>query len=1201
MNCLARCPRSIDVQTISLDGTNTIGVVDLKVCIQTVTDCSPELAGQDGDFTIYALDYSEPDTPLVGQGMLSWAIESIRNDTMPVEPKLVTGRVTKNLLGVFGGGSKETLEVRLRLTAAAKVHRLEQQRSTESQQQLHQPTQPSQPAETAMTPTGTAEWNSFIRSNPQIGQPAPMSRVASPALSQHGYPPLLPYPDTMESGQQLGTTKHEIQRIAPTVVDASSLPQAPSSRPSSRTSNRPSRRKSKPPTGRPRGRPRKKPTEGNTSGYEDGTEGEEGPAKKRAKTTQVDKATINTFTVGPDSLRVAASTSGSIRTFRPVAMNPESRNANHLQEVPRAPTPVPDGPKMTGPGRSVGPVKLRRQSTMSQDLTPQLTPAYPDPLPALSPSQEDGRSPESLAPTPAYSEDSPGDIGSSPPVPRTMPFPRSSLPPSSPILPPMPPPQLPHDVSYSTADMNDLFGEEPLPTLEEAVPPQPPARRAIETTDSSGVPIQVFQMQSGPNGQDMVHIRNCNIPRPIPTAPPKADTPPLPPLRQNTLEEARSVQRTETTTIRSPPVQGPTPPPTTDAPEKNASPLPTVEPIQAAVNQEIPSKEPSVVSTQDLAPTNVQAFQEQPMIQPKPSKASNPRPKQSRQLSRSQSAGPLALPSIPASEPAGPSSLSQCTRAEAERPNTAVPSALRRSASTGPLCLPIPASDPVAPISTSTADISLPEPLPPPPPSSPPVVKQNNKNIVKKHAIKQRLEEAIVNGEMPPFCSNCGALETPTWRKIWVKECDGAPETVDFSEKPGRITAIEILRRDEDDNPTLHRVIKKSLATGEDKSAWQELVLCNPCGIWLSKWKAHRPQDRWDKDASRLGQERRRRAGGAGASRSKKARTKSDAPVNPTSEAYLPTDALGPVEPSSPNFVGSASMQSAAHDQSGQQMQRLGSVNEESEVVEQPQSNPGSTHSRGNGTAKSPIDVELDEQLGSTRRVLFPSPKKDSTPKALSEVHVNIMQIESRQQKDLTADKENIAMLDVDDVTIGQDDLDALFRSSTTIRPSTPPPKDKSPVGPFKTPTRSTPNHRPVTRSVSRSIRASRSRTSPISVRQALFQRTPTRTPRSTRRSPRNHQPGVDSVFDTPISRTIIQMLSEPNGFDIGDNDLDLSSLPGLDEHDGSLLDFGNLLSTDAVMPSSPPKGAFGFDYNASASVWAQWDIEHSADLMDEK
>jgi hypothetical protein len=78
-------------------------------------------------------------------------------------------------------------------------------------------------------------------------------------------------------------------------------------------------------------------------------------------------------------------------------------------------------------------------------------------------------------------------------------------------------------------------------------------------------------------------------------------------------------------------------------------------------------------------------------------------------------------------------------------------------------------------------------------------------------------------------------------------------------------------------------------------------------------------------------------------------------------------------------------------------------------------------------------------------------------------------------------------------------------------------------------------------------------------------------------------------------------MLSEPNGFDIGDNDLDLSSLPGLDEHDGSLLDFGNLLSTDAVMPSSPPKGAFGFDYNASASVWAQWDIEHSADLMDEK
>lgn len=83
--------------------------------------------------------------------------------------------------------------------------------------------------------------------------------------------------------------------------------------------------------------------------------------------------------------------------------------------------------------------------------------------------------------------------------------------------------------------------------------------------------------------------------------------------------------------------------------------------------------------------------------------------------------------------------------------------------------------------------------------------------------------------------------------------------------------------------------------------------------------------------------------------------------------------------------------------------------------------------------------------------------------------------------------------------------------------------------------------------------------------------------------------------MDTPISLTISQMFSDGHGF--GENDLDLDSLPALDAGAGGLIDFGSLLSTDAVMPSSPPKDGNLFDYHASANVWAQWDLDNGGGM----
>lgn len=78
---------------------------------------------------MYAYDYSEHETPLVGQGMLSWLLAS--SSPAPEAPAhqsttMVPGRVCKIPLGIFSEGAQETLEVRLQLVpvpAIMQTHR----------------------------------------------------------------------------------------------------------------------------------------------------------------------------------------------------------------------------------------------------------------------------------------------------------------------------------------------------------------------------------------------------------------------------------------------------------------------------------------------------------------------------------------------------------------------------------------------------------------------------------------------------------------------------------------------------------------------------------------------------------------------------------------------------------------------------------------------------------------------------------------------------------------------------------------------------------------------------------------------------------------------------------------------------------------------------------------------------------------------
>jgi hypothetical protein len=97
----------------------------------------------------------------------------------------------------------------------------------------------------------------------------------------------------------------------------------------------------------------------------------------------------------------------------------------------------------------------------------------------------------------------------------------------------------------------------------------------------------------------------------------------------------------------------------------------------------------------------------------------------------------------------------------------------------------------------------------------------------KKASIKQKLELAIANGQMPPYCANCGAIDTPTWRKAWSQDLPGVPGYYEYSDDPGCVTTIIVLTRDADGKPTSHKLIKKFLGPKEDQKDFDEFLLCN--------------------------------------------------------------------------------------------------------------------------------------------------------------------------------------------------------------------------------------------------------------------------------------------------------------------------------------------------------------------------------------
>ncbi|KAH7068320.1 hypothetical protein BKA63DRAFT_521559 [Paraphoma chrysanthemicola] len=898
-NCLARLPNALSVPVVSLDEITQVGVIELKTCIQAIVAASPELVAKLGhDYTVYAYDFSEYETPLVGQGMLSWILASASNTpNAPADQSqtMVTGRVCKNILGLFGNGMKETLEVKLKLVP---VPTSMQQEYVENMERYHSLSQ--------LMPEGFdySAWSDFLKENPALGQLAQPTPMMPTQLSQRpslgGYEPFHqmltrnspsqePRTDSFYDSANMSFDTQQTRASSPAMSTLSfhHYQHNADSRPASRASVR---------SDVVHSQQQFRELDPYTIEQQ-----EEGPPKKRARIVQTKRPKKTPLTVHNDSLRVTASTAASVRLHRPLAANPAATLAS-AESVPRAPTPRPGDRNFgsRGPRRPPAPSALRHASM--DEGRPYMSPydnsAFSDNA------MDSGDDDRGVSPG-----DTPLDIPSSPPL---APQRTASPDPSSPTLPTLPPPNdsgfvsdMPLGLDEDGIDLgSNIWDGSDLPVA--------PEMRVRRRQDRSGNPWQ----QVNPGPVDL--LPQSYVPRPKqhyrkPEAQPVTQSIEQQPGPMSSFSHqphgnyanASSVHLRHTSAADSYPF-GP------------------VQQQEALA----PSRATSKVTSPDAAFSHVSPESEY----------------DAQAYSRS------ATPNLPAQRP------------KASR-NKGLARSQTWSGAGEPMSDAPGPSDSGAPRSGSGAR--------------------------RKKYIKEKMEKAIAAGELPPHCKNCGEIDTPTWRKAYTRVEYGSPEGIEISKDTAGtgVIAYEVIESTEENGGALSYRIFKNNTTRDEKAAnvFDELNLCNPCGLWLIKKGSMRPQKLWDK--SEKGTKRKRQAAARTKSVSQEGDLVSDAVV-PPSDAIMPED--NEVAPAAASLDGNVDsimpppplLHRASTFQSVNQPSTLDKETAEEALKRAIQSSPAGLR----GSRHSPIDVEPDLTPRPTRRLLFPSPRKGGEAKSLSPV-----------------------------------------------------------------------------------------------------------------------------------------------------------------------------------------------------------------------
>lgn len=719
-NCLARWPQALDIRSVFLDETTQIGVVELKTCIQAIVSASPELVAKLGqDYTVYAYDYSEYDTPLVGQGMLSWVLASPSGPAAPANSTrtLVTGRVCRNILGLFSSSSHETLEVKLRLVPVPSCSQSEYIESMKTYRDLSK-----------IMPEGfdAGAWTSFLQANPCVGQltqparrQAGTSKLGQQALAEPEHVPRLVSQDSSRRGSV------DLRYNPPTENSSATeplqiQPRAASPALSARSATAPSKRRGRPPRTASRTSMRGRDTQlaplssrdtmDNMREPED-DQVEDGPVKKRAKVSRVERPDSTGFDKLPDSLRVAASAAASVRIHQPAAVRPPIAGAPALEGPPRAPTPIADPSNIIRRSRlPKARSNLREQSPLADEME------YKSPyVGSESLQQPEERNIGSLPNTPA-------EIPSSPPIYR------GSTTHSSPHLPTLPTHM---DSGFMSGTIEGLLEDDEYRT-----PDEDDLVIAAQYSRALGLPEPIIE------NMDESHLFT-------PTSPVAHPIPPKPSIID---QEA----------------------------QPGAVPLEKREKHEKHEKHDAQQRDPGakVIEGNEKAASS----------------ASGPRI-----LERTVSLGNL---------PSNPPALSL------PKPDLARPVELHRSQTWSGQHESHSASDTAA-VSSNSEHLGKPKKR----------KTGTGANAKRKEAIKSKLHTSIEAGEMPPFCENCGAIETPTWRKAWVKVHSGKPDHVVISEEEGGIIAWETLQTDIEGTVCLYRIIKRALLPVDQ--GFSEILLCN--------------------------------------------------------------------------------------------------------------------------------------------------------------------------------------------------------------------------------------------------------------------------------------------------------------------------------------------------------------------------------------
>lgn len=680
------------------------------------------------DYTVYAYDYSEYETPLVGQGMLSWVLASASPtpDAPAHQSKtMVTGRVCKNPLGLFSKGAHETLEVKLRLVPVPTVMQSEYLDSMQKYRELSNVIPHDFDAQT---------WTNFVRQNPALLESSrgqQQERVSSP-MNQSGIERFHQLLSEGATPREFSNYNESVRSASPTHsfgppsrMSTPSGSRAPSQqsrqnfgqsdmiRPSSSASMQDSDFQAQSFSNRPR---RDSVQSGYGSGGEDLTDPQ---PRKRAKLVQAGwpgKSDMN-IERQPSSLRVAASTAASVRIHRPTPVNPSIAAEQSHEEPIRPPTPI------SRPGDF--PRRPLLQSSLLRESSTHSASTYTSPYynsDDLLATDQTAHSPDDSRYQGLF--EPPFTMPSSPPILDGHRFPQRS----SPNLPPI---SLDTDSGFMSGGLEELLDDGAATPVEDA---RRTDNREI-TEDKRSRPVRAAVQASSPASAIGLMSENANDSI-------MSDGPD----NQTAKKATSSVSRPVTSSGSRPSSRA-----GVRLAPKPLAPAPAPQSEVQQVMQAIPASDP-------VAPT-----------QPPP-------------LNHSQTwAGPMSDFTF-VETPRGPS--------EASKPRSGT-------------------------------------------------------GAKRLKQVQARLEHAIKAGEVPPFCENCGCIETPTWRRAWSQEFEGSEQLAKDMMKDSTMLFWESMERNAQEEVVKFKIYKKSLAN-EDKG-WAQVLLCNPCGLWLHKCKTMRPENKWNK------------------------------------------------------------------------------------------------------------------------------------------------------------------------------------------------------------------------------------------------------------------------------------------------------------------------------------------------------------------